>query len=112
MFTDDKYSIDREDTSDEESESDIFTEKEKSKQGREDELDIGCKTCKERRRNLHKFLYEEIEVYGSDSSDKNNERKIYECYIIIWILSLHKVIYSECCSQNCRSENPSIHELH
>lgn len=68
LFIDDIYSGDREDTSEEESESDIFIEEDISKQGREDQLEIGSKTRKKWTRYCKEFLNEKIKYYRSNNA--------------------------------------------
>ena len=112
LFIDNIDSSNREDNPDEKSDTDMLREKEKSEERREYKLDIRSKTREKCRRNLHKFLYEKIEIYGSYGSYKNNERKIYDSNIFIRTPSFYKIISTKYCSKCCRSDNASIHELH
>lgn len=72
MLIDDVYSGDREDTSEEKSESDIFIEENISKQGREDQLEIGPKTRKKWTRYREEFLNEKIKYHRSDNARHEN----------------------------------------
>lgn len=111
-FIDIVDTVDREDTPNQKTDTNMFREKEDSEKSRKNQLDIVSKAYKERIRYFHKFLYQKIESYCTDSADSYDEKSAEKGKIFIGMIERKQIIDSEEYSDNgCRNYS-TIHEFH